>query len=615
MKLREIPIRDALRERLLVWDGAMGTMLYERGVFINQNYDEVCVSRPEIVRRIHEDYLTAGAQVLETNTFGSNVFQLARWGHESKVREINLAGVRIAREVAGDVAFVAGSIGPTGIVPSMSPAEDLDRVRATFREQASALAEGGADLVVLETFRHIDEIRMGIEAVRTTSDLPVVALMTFDTNATVADGSTPEDVATKLASWGADAVGVNCSDGPQLADEVAQRMLCAGLPVCALPNAGLPRRIDGRLIYMASPEYFGTFARRVWKAGVRHVGGCCGSMPEHIRKVAAAARMLDHAATAVSMPEAPPAGHVPAGCAPLPLAQKSTLGRKIAEGKFVVSVEVNPDAGFGLEKYVAGVKMLQDAGIDVINTADGPRATARVSNLAWALRVQQELGMEVLLHVCCRDRNLIGLTSHVLGAWQLGIKNLVIITGDPPRVGDFPEATAVYDIDSIGLLRLVSNMNCGIDPGGKAMPGQTAFVCATGVEPGARDFEREMKRLRLKKEAGADFVMTQPVYDPALIDRFLGAVEGVGLPVLLGLLPLASYRNAEFLHNEVPGMQIPEEIRERMRKAGSGAPARAEGVAIAREALAAAKGRIQGAYVMPPFNRFEAALEVLEGLI
>ena len=389
----------------------------------------------------------------------------------------------------------------------------------------------------------------------------------------------------------------------------------AGLPVCVQPNAGLPRNVDGRLIYMATPEYFDVFARRMVQAGALWVGGCCGTTPEHVRWMANSVRMLGGGSIEAPRSVPAPAGDVWTGQPPTPLAERSPFGKKLAEGKFVVSVEVNPAPGLDPQRALDGAKMLIDAGVDVVNVADGPRALARMSNLAFCALLVEKLGIEPLLHVCGRDRNLLGQMSHLLGAHAIGLRNLVVITGDPPKVGDYPEATAVYDLDSIGILQMASNMNRGIDPSGKPLGGgKTSFVLATGFEPGAADLDREIRRLEQKHEAGADLVMTQPIFEIARLEEMLRRIEHLKMPVLVGVLPLVSYKNAEFLHNEVPGMQIPEDIRERMRKAPGGAEARKEGVRIAREMLFAVKDRVQGAYLMPPLGRFELALEVLDGL-
>jgi homocysteine S-methyltransferase len=454
--------------------------------------------------------------------------------------------------------------------------------------------------------------------------------MSFSEERQEIEGFTPDRMAERLRDWGADVVGVNCAEGPAFVFEVAQKMLGRGRPVSAQPNAGWPRRLDERTIYMTTPEYFGVYARRLFQSGVGLVGGCCGTGPEHIRRVADAARMLGGGRVKVEAARrteaAPEILRLPAA----PAEEKSPLGAKLARvfreridpagprlplrgpDSFVVSVEVNPEPGLDPGKALAAAAMLKRAGADVINTADGPRATIRMSNLALALTVRERVGLDVILHVCCRDRNLLGLQSDLLGAWVLGIRNLVIITGDPPKMGDYPAATAVFDLDSIGLLRLVDSLNHGVDPSGKPMHEKTAFLCACGAEPAAHDYDRELRRLEEKKKAGAEFVMTQPVYDPAVLRRFVDDARALALPILVGICPLASARNAEFLHNEVPGMQIPAHIRARMAAAATPEEGRRQGMLIAREMLEQVRDDVVGAYIMPQFGRYRTAVEVLQ---
>jgi homocysteine S-methyltransferase len=621
------PRPDALLHALqvggLVFDGAMGTSLYEHGMLYTWCFDELNVSRPDVIHAVHESFVEAGAQVLETNTFGANRFRLEYHGFAARVREINAAGVRIARRAAGGKAFVAGSVGPTGLVLETLPIARRDEVEEAFVEQCAALVEAGVDGLMLETFRQPDELELAVSAARTAAagGLPVIASVSFDESGTTADGRPPEQVAQLLADLGVQAIGVNCATGPAGVYEMVIRMAGPGLPLVAIPNAGLPQRIEGRLAYMATPEYFQIYSRRLFKADVHAVGGCCGTTPEHVRKIVAAARMVSgghpvaEVAGAGMREESPtPPAEVAPGVTVVATADKGEIGRKLGT-RFVVSVEVNPPPGLSLEKALAGARALKAGGVDVINVADGARAQARMGNLGLCVRIQEEVGLPALMHVTARDRNLLGQVAHLLLAHEMGVHNVVVITGDPPKMGDFPDATAVYDTDSIGLLRLISAMNRGFDPGGKPLGGATRFLCATGAEPGAHDYDRELARLRLKRDAGAELVMTQPVYDPKVLDRMLQDIADLGVPVLVGLLPLASYRNAEFLHNEVPGMQVPREIRERMRQAGTGDAGRAEGVAIAREMLDEVKDRVAGAYIMPPFGRHELALQVIEGIV
>ena len=618
------PLLEALKSDVLVIDGAMGTQLYERGILYSACFEELNVSRPEVVARVHEDYVRAGATFIETNTFGANALRLEKHGLSHRVAELNAAGVKLARAAAGDKAYVAGAIGPSGYFLGNASQDDLDKVGAALREQAEALTSAGVDAFVIETMRQPAELRVAIRVARAvaSSGLPILAQVSVDENGRMADGTSSYDIASEMRDLGADIVGVNCSDGPMNVLSAVEAMLKAGLPVSAVPNAGLPRRVDERLVYVSTPEYFGVYARRMFKLGVRLVGGCCGTTPEHTKRIAGAARMAG-----ASEGDEPVAGEpkersdsadiisISLPSSPMPIAQRSDFGAKLARKRFVVSVEVNPPIGLDLTRAVAAAKMLRDGGVDVINIADGARAQARMGNVAMAARVQRELGMETILHVCGRDRNLLASLAHLLAAHELGARNLVVITGDPPKMGDFPDATAVYDLDSIGLLKLASRLNHGIDPAGKALGSHTSFVLATGAEPAALNYPRELARLRQKKAAGAEVLMTQPVYDPEVLVRFLDDVAPLGLPVLVGLLPLASYRNAEFLHNEVPGMQVPDSVRERMRRAGTGAEARKQGVAIARGMLGPVRHRVAGAYIMPPLERYELALEVVDGFL
>jgi methionine synthase I (cobalamin-dependent) len=622
---------EALAQGPLVVDGAMGTQLYERGVLFSTCFEELNLSKPDMVKKVHEDYVRAGAQVLETNTFGANAMRLEKHGLAGKVREINQAAVRIARDAAAGKAFVVGAIGPSGYFLGEASKDDLAKVRAAVAEQAKALVDSGVDAILVETMRQTNELQVAIESAAAASGgkVPVIASASVDEHSRMADGTSSGEIARLMREWGASVVGVNCCDGPMNVLEAVEPMLELKVPVWAVPNAGLPRRVDDRLVYISTAEYFGVYARRMFKMGVKLIGGCCGTTPEHVKRIAAAARMVGASEGSIAPGDSDAVIRAsesfqawsadpldaPASARAVPFADRSGLARKIADKKFVVSVEVNPPVGLDLSKSLAAAKMLKDGGVDVINIADGARAQSRMGNVAMALRVQEHTGLETILHVCGRDRNLLGTLAHLLAAHELGVRNLVIITGDPPKMGDFPDASAVYDLDSIGILKLASRLNHGIDPGGKALGSATRFVLATGAEPAALNYEREIARLGQKKAAGAEIVMTQPVYDPVVLEKFLTDIEPLGLPVLVGILPLASYRNAEFLHNEVPGMQVPEAVRDRMRKAGTGPAARKEGVAIAREMLSAVHRRVAGAYVMPPLERYELALEVIDGFV
>lgn len=609
---------ELLEKGPVVFDGAMGTLLYSRGIFINRNFDELNVSRPDMVEKAHADYLAAGAMVLTTNTFGANGIRLAGHGLADRAAEINRCGVRIARQVAGTEALVAGSIGPSGMIPDLNDAAQMRRMDEAFAAQAEALVEAGADLLVLETIRFPAEMDIIMKAIRGRVQVPIVAMGMFkgdggDVN--TCDGVSPAEMAVRMKDLGADVIGANCGVGPAGLFEVAEALLGHGLPVIVQPNAGLPRVIEGRVMYMTTPEYFGEYAKRYIARGVQLFGGCCGTTPEHIRQIAAEIRMVRGGR--IEIGQEPSGGsecHL-SNIQPPPVAERSDFGQAVADG-FVVSVELDPPTGLDTSRALAGARLLKSAGVRFVNIADGPRATVRMSALAMA-HALKDTGLEPVLHVTCRDRNLLGLQADLLGAWSMGLRNLLVITGDPSKLGDYPEATTVYDLDSIGLLRLISNLNRGIEPSGRRMDQGTAFVKGCGAEPGSVDLNREMARLAKKVESGAEYVMTQPVFDHEVMARFLDRVEaevGRDVPVVMGLLPLASWRNAEFLHNEVPGMQIPELIRARMKSAGAGEAARAEGVRIACEAASAFRDRIRGIYIMPPFNRFDTAVAVLDGL-
>ena len=610
------PLTEAIAAGPLLIDGAMGSLLYERGVLHTRSYDELNLSSPELIRGVHADYVAAGADVIETNTFGSNRIALARHGLAEQAVALNRAAVQLARSAAGSRAYVAGAVGPTGIKFGIATVVERRLARFALAEQIDTLVLAGVDAIVLETFSSILEMECAIEVAKERGPrVPVFAMMVFDAAGKSDGGLGPAEIADRLIAAGADVVGGNCGIGPAELYQVTTSMVGRGKPVIAQPNAGLPASVEGRTLYVANPEHFGVFARRMLKGGVRLVGGCCGTTPAHTRAMLGAVRMLrgeklDERVTAASIVASQPRAQV-AHVAKTALRQRSRLGARIVRGEFTVSVELTSPPGADLSKTTQQVAQLAAGGVDIVNIADGPRASARMANVAVCARLARETAVEPILHVCARDRSFLGLIAHLYGAHALGLRDLVLITGDPPKMGDYPFSTPVYDVDSIGLLRIAAGMNAGVDPAGKECE-PTAFVLATGAEPGAHDRDRELRRLEDKKAAGAELVMTQPVYDPRTLERFLDDCAPLGLPVMVGILPLASHRNAEFLNAEVPGMSIPAEYRERMAKVGGGPAARAEGIRIAQEALAAVCARVAGAYVMPPFNRVDSALAVLE---
>ncbi|HUF49603.1 MAG TPA: bifunctional homocysteine S-methyltransferase/methylenetetrahydrofolate reductase [Longimicrobiales bacterium] len=603
-------------DRPHVFDGAMGTMLYSKGVFINRCYDELNVKEPDLIRDIHRAYVKAGAELLETNTFGANRAKLAEHGLEALVREINARGAALAVEVARGRALVGGAIGPLGIRIEPYGPTSVAEARAMFREQAEGLLEGGVDFFILETFSDLVEVQQALLAVREVSDLPVITQMTVQEDGATLYGTTPELLTKRLDDWGADVIGLNCSVGPHGMLAAIERMAALTTRrLSAQPNAGLPREIHGRKMYMASPEYMASFSRRLITAGAKFVGGCCGTTPEHIRRIAdsvyaiAPRQIVVHVAAPVD--EAPAVNVTP-------LAERSAWGRKIAAGELVTTVEIVPPKGITPAKMLAGVRVLKAAGVDAVNVPDGPRAQMRMGVIPTATLVEQIVGIETVVHYCCRDRNLLGMLSDLLGAHALGIRNLLLITGDPPKMGPYPEATAVFDIDAIGLTHLVSRLNRGMDPGGNPIGEPTSFTVGVGVNPGALDLEHELSRFYWKVEAGAEYAITQPVFDPEQLLAFIEEIRkrSIWIPIVAGIWPLVSARNAEFMANEVPGVVVPTEVVARMQRASAQSREHAlhEGITIARENFDRVQPHVQGLQVSAPFGRIPFALQVFHGI-
>jgi homocysteine S-methyltransferase len=616
---------------VVVFDGAMGTMLYARGVFINRCYDELNTRSPDLVREVHAEYVAAGAEVLETNTFGANRFKLAQYGLESHVAEFNRSAARLAREVAGDRCLVAGAIGPLGIRLEPYGPTSLDEAREAFAEQMTALKEGGADVFIIETFSDLDEIAQAVAAARQVdAGTPVIAQMTIGTDSHTAYGAGPEEVARWLDTLGADIIGLNCSVGPQGILEGIERMAPhTRRKLSAMPNAGMPREVAGRAMYMASAEYMASYARHLVHAGAKVVGGCCGTTPEHIRAIAAGVRPLSPRLARVASASAgdgagasptgattgPAATQQARGVEPTPFAERSRWAAKLAASQFVTSVEIVPPRGVNAEKMLTDVASLKAAGLDAVNVPDGPRAQSRMGALLTSLLIEQRVGIETVTHYCCRDRNLLGMLSDLLGASAVGLRNILLITGDPPKMGPYPDATAVFDIDSIGLTNLVRNLNHGLDPGGNPIGEPTRYVIGVGCNPAAIDPSLELRRFMYKVEAGAEFAVTQPVFDVSQLERFLREIAAVRIPVVAGIWPLVSVRNAEFLANEVPGVVVPDEVIARMRRASeqSREHAVAEGIAIAREMLSRVRDQVDGVQVSAPFGKVDLALQVFAG--
>ena len=615
------PFAEALDERVLVCDGAMGTQLYARGVFINKSFDALNLTNADLVKAVHEEYVRAGADIIETNTFGANRIKLGSFGLADSLHEINTAGVEIARAAAGGRAYVAGAIGPLGVRIEPWGKTGLDEAREYFREQAQALADGGVDLFVLETFRDLNEIGAAIDAVRSVSPLPIIAQMTTEEDGDSLDGTPPEKFAPELEKRGATIIGVNCAVGPGPMLETIERMeAVTKLRLSAQPNAGKPRDVEGRNIYLCSPEYMASYARRFILHNVRVVGGCCGTTPEHIRQIKAAVRaQAPSPKGAFGAPGHPPhEAHAPAAAAaqapPVAVERKSGLARSLSSGKFVVGVELLPPRGFDARAVVERARTLKTRGIDYVNIPDGLRAGARLSALSLAVLVEQQASIETLLHYSCRDRNLLGIQSDLLGAHAMGLRNVLLITGDPGRVGDYPDATAVFDVDSIGLTNLVSRLNHGCDVGGQPIGSPAAFHVGVSVNPAASNLDEELRRFDYKVEAGAEFVVTRPVFDVKGFEPFLARIRKARLPIVAGVFPFDSARNAEFMANEVPGVRVPEALLDRMRRVGDPAKAAAEGIAIAKEIAAALRGTVQGIQVSTPSGNIDAALQVVDGL-
>jgi homocysteine S-methyltransferase len=598
----------------------MGTVLYARGIFINRCYDELNISDPALIQSVHEEYLQAGADILETNTFGANRFRLARHGLAGKVAEINAAGVRLARQAvahlkekqAGD-AWVAGAVGPLGVRLEPLGKTGLDEARSAFVEQIRALAEAGVDLLIIETMPALNEAREALMAANEAApDLPVVIMVTVDDDSNCLDGSSPAQAAALLTEWGADAVGVNCSTGPASVLTALEVMRAAtALPLAGMPNAGMPREVEGRNIYLCSPEYMASFARKAIAAGAQIVGGCCGTTPNHIRAMRSAMRAIDAqhrvaegGAAVVITSETPPA----------PLGQRSRIGALVEQGAFVTLVEIVPPRGIDCSKEIEGARLLASIGVHAINVPDSPRASARMSAQSLCIQIQQHTSIDTILHYTCRDRNILSIQSDLLGASSIGLHNILCLTGDPPKLGNYPDATAVFDVDSIGLVNMLRRLNHGLDIGSNSIGASTNFTIGIAANPGVPDIEHELQRFKYKVEAGAEYAITQPVFDLRLLVSFLERIEQFRIPVIAGIWPLTSLRNAEFMKNDLR-VSMPEEIMLRMAQADTSETARREGILIAQEMLEAVRPLVQGIQVSAPSGRYTTAAEVISSVL
>jgi homocysteine S-methyltransferase len=597
----------------------MGTMLYAKGVYINRCYDELNLSNPDLVREIHTEYIRAGADIIETNTFGATAHKLQQYGLEANLHEINAIAAKVAREAAKDRAYVAGAIGPLGLRIEPYGPTSFDEARDLFKAQVVALLEGGVDLFCLETFSDVSEIRQAIAAVKEVCNLPIITQMTIMTDGNTMFGTTPELFTERLDEWGADVIGLNCGVGPAIILTALEKMReVTKKKLSAQPNAGLPRDVQGRQFYMCSPEYMSKFAKRFIQSGAKFIGGCCGTTPAHIKLISDSVRAASPrtqrtviiGGATVTVDTTAPDIHV------VPPEERSHWGGKIARGEFVTSVEVLPPKGVDAKKTLDSIRLLKEAGVDGVNIPDGARAQSRMSAIATAVLVEQQIGIESVLHYCCRDRNLLGMMSDLLGAAALGLRNILVITGDPPKMGPYPDATAVFDIDSIGLTNMVNKLNHGLDLGNNPIGEPTSFCIGVGVNPGAINLDEEIKRFEWKVEAGAQYAITQPVFDTGQLRDFLNRIEHVRIPIIAGIWPLVSYRNAEFLHNEVPGVRVTPSIMDRMRAASnvSKEAGRDEGLKIARESLLEVRDEIQGVQVSAPFGNVKYALEVFQVL-
>lgn len=608
-------LKDALEKKVLVFDGAMGTEIYRRNFFVNTSYENLCLSNPGVIEAIHRSYLDAGAEVLTTNSYGANFNKLAKFGLAERLEEINRAAVRIARKVADGKALVGASVGPIGEIPK-GVSCPKDKAVAIIAGQIRALAAEEPDFILFETLRSLYDVEIALAALEIAAPrMPFMVSVQVDHNARTLSGDDVSAILGFLASapLQPDAFGINCGSGPEGMLEAYEKFAhhCP-YPVVVQPNAGVPKNVDNRMIYMSSPEYLTTYAMRFVALGARGVGGCCGTTPDHIRDMVRSinpmAKIERAAKISVAAPEA-------AWKDPVPLAEKSRLARKLAKGEWVHTVEIVPPQGYLLAQTVEKSRLCASAGFDAVNIPDGPRASSRVSPLVTACKIQEGAGIETILHFCCRDKNLIGMQADLLGCAAMDINNILFITGDPPKLGDYPFASGVFDMDSIGMVRVQSRLNRGVDLAGKPIDAPTRAFIAVGADPNAIDMEREIRRSREKIEAGAEAFITQPVFDVGPLLRFIDAIPELRdgrIPLIAGIWPLASYRNAEFMRNEVPGVVVPDSVMERMAKPAAKEDQRKVGIEIAREAIASIRGKVAGVQISAPFGNVNTAIAVME---
>ncbi len=603
---------EYIKENIALFDGAMGTEIYSHGIFINSCYDELNLTRTDLIKEIYQSYFDVGADVLETNTFGANEIKLQAYGLADKLELINRKGVELAREVAGDNIWVAGAVGPLGINIKPNNTKFLDKIRKYFRDQIKALVDGGSDIIILETFQNLAELLQAILATRDICDLPLISQMTIDAEGKTINGIPCEKVAEQLNNSQSDVIGINCTIGPKDMLAILKRMVNkTSKPFSVMPNAGIPQNVEGRKIYLSSSEYLAEYTKRFIQSGAKVVGGCCGTQPVHIKAMRRTISSLfpgkrkifsnSIKKTKIIKPEIDPK-------------TKSEFARKLISGEFVTTVEVVPPRGINSDKVLRAVKKLKEFGVDAINIPDGPRALSRMGAVFLAKLIIDKIGIEPVLHYTCRDRNLLGMMSDFIGIHEIGIRNLLLVTGDPPKMGDLPDASAVFDLDSIGLTTLVERLNMGIDLSGDQVSEPTKYFKGVGVNPGAIDLDNEIERFYMKIEAGAEYAITQPVFDINILDNFLNRIKGTKIPIIGGVWPLVSLRNAEFMNNEVPGADVPDWIMEKMRLTKTKEDARQTGIEIAREAVRQIRSKVSGVQISMPFGNVKYPIAVLEAL-
>ncbi|MBN2643123.1 MAG: bifunctional homocysteine S-methyltransferase/methylenetetrahydrofolate reductase [Victivallales bacterium] len=606
------PLKDRLSRQVMIFDGAVGTEIYRHNFFINTCFESLSLSAPKVIGEIHKSYADAGAEVITTNTFNANFNKLSRFGMGDKVDEINAAGVELVREYAGEDVLIAASVGPVGDIDYGSGINE-ERIVEILAEQIEALEKAGADFILFESLGSAEDTERAIKAIQLKSSLPYILSFSLDRNAETVSGENLDvlmKVVSDISGEKPAALGLNCGEGPESTLSALESLMKkADYPIIVQPNAGVPKKVDNRMIYMTSPEYFSTYALRYANMGARGVGGCCGIGPDHIRDMA---RTIKPLAASEFKSELTVVVNEEEMMDPVPMAEKSDFARKLAAGEWVTGVEITPPRGFDLTSTIAKAAQCKAAGVDVINLPDGPRASSRISPLVTAIEIQEKAGIEVILHFCCRDKNLIGMQADILGCACKNINNILFITGDPPKLGDYPFSSGVFDVDSIGMVKIQSKLNRGLDIGGKPLGVQTRILSGVGADPNAIDMEREYRRTCEKAESGAEFIITQPVFAVDPLIKFVDRIAHLKIPVIAGIWPLASYRNAEFMRNEVPGVVVPDEIMTRMAAFSGKDEQREEGIKIARESIDAIRSYVQGVQVSAPFGNVNTAIAVLQ---